>query len=120
MSTSRRSFEAPGTYIHIYHRESKLIEIVPVTEFLTNGNLNATGMSMVYSFVGLHVCTSSRARHHMETHERTINKMQRPDIMEAIRVALHKILSRRHSKTKMRQTDVKRTNGKKNDRESRS
>lgn len=59
------------------------------------------------------MCTSSRARHHMETHERTINKMQRPDIMEVISVALHKIPPRRHSQTKMRPTDVKHASGKK-------
>lgn len=94
--------------------------MVSVSEFLISGNLSTTGMSVAYSFVGLHAYTSSRARHYMETHERTINKMQRPDIMEAIRVALHKIPSRRHSKTKMRPTDVKRVSEKKNKRGSRS
>lgn len=93
--------------------------MVPVAEFLTSGNLSTMRMSVAYSFVGLHAYTSSRARHYMETHERAINKMQRPDIMEAIRVALHKILSRLHSKTKMRPTNVKRVSEKKNKRESR-
>lgn len=73
-----------------------------IAECLTSWESESRTGNVRGLFVCRIACTSSQARHYVETHRRTINKMQRPDIMEAIRVALHKIPYRRHSKAKIR------------------
>jgi len=85
-----------GMYRHTIVR-IELVEYLQlaIAEFLTSANpRDGDAHGLFVCRIATYIFASTRQ--YVETHRRTINKMQRPDIMEAIRVALHKIPSRRH------------------------